>query len=371
MKVGILTMSYRRNYGGVLQSYALFKTIEGMGYDIEIIDFEYNSLDNLHFITLLKGIPIILLKKLGFRRHGTPLKQTRELPDEHVIAFNTFKKKFIKYSKTVTNKELFRIVHNYDAIVVGSDQVWNNVEGKILYYFFDFGKPFLGRKISYAPCSVHESVPFYNKGKLRKLLSKFDALSVRDQTTANMVKQVSGLEAKIVLDPTCLYAFSEFSSLPPIVEGDYIFAYILGSEIKGGHKSIIQKIREKYGEMKVIAAIIPNVALEVEKFADKVMYNASPDEWINLIAHSKFVYTDSFHGCMFSMKYHKPFFAYYKDANRSSRLRDIKIQYGLANIFMSGEAYAINEVDYLTLDKTIAEQRKESLSFLSSALSQK
>ena len=101
------------------------------------------------------------------------------------------------------------------------------------------------------------------------------------------------------------------------------------------------------------------------------MYNASPDEWINLIAHSKFVYTDSFHGCMFSMKYHKPFFAYYKDANRSSRLRDIKIQYGLANIFMSGEAYAINEVDYLTLDKTIAEQRKESLSFLSSALSQK
>ena len=368
MKVEILTMSYRRNYGGVLQSYALFKTIEGMGHEVEIIEFCYNSLDNSHLVTRIKRLPIEILKKLGFRNHRPSLKQTRELPDEHIAAFKAFKNKYIKYSKTVTNKNLFSIVNDYDAIVVGSDQVWNNVEGNKLYYFFDFGKPFKGKKISYAPCSVHEAVPFYNRRKLSKLLRKFDALSVRDQTTAKMVKIVSGLDAKIVLDPTCLYSFTEFATLPPLVEGDYIFAYILGSEIKGGHNTIIRMIKEKYGEMKVVAAIIPNVALEVEKFADKVMYNATPDDWVNLISHSKFVYTDSFHGCMFAMKYHKPFFAYYKDANRSSRLRDIKNQYRLSNIFMSGESYSINEVNYLMVDKIIEEQRKESLVFLTSAL---
>ena len=369
MNVGILTMSYRRNYGGVLQSYALFKTINGMGHDVEIIDFEYDSIVNKHLVTRIKRMPIEVLKKMGFKNRHSPLIQTRELPDEHVAAFKAFKNKYIKYSKTVTNNNLYSIANDYDAIVVGSDQVWNNVEGNKLYYFFDFGKPFKGRKIAYAPCSVHESVPFYNRCKLKRLLGEFDALSVRDQTTANMVKQVSALEAKIVLDPTCLYSFTEFSSLPPLVEGDYIFAYILGSEIKGGHKSVIQKIYDKYGKMKVVAAIIPNVALEVEKFADKVMYNATPADWVNLIAHSKFVYTDSFHGCMFAMKYHKPFFAYYKDANRSSRLRDIKNQYGLSNIFMSGESYVINEVDYLTVDKLLEEQRKESLGFLTLALS--
>lgn len=368
MKVGILTMSYRRNYGGVLQSYALFKTIEGMGHDVEIIDFEYDSLDNKHFITRIKEAPYAILKKMGFRRHREPLKQTRELPDEHIAAFKEFKNKFIKYSKTVKNSDILTIVNNYNVIVVGSDQVWNNVEGKHLYYFFDFGKSFKGRKVSYAPCAVHESVPFYNRRKLCKLLSKVDSLSVRDQTTANMVKQISSLDAKIVLDPTCLYSFSDFSSTHPIIEGDYIFAYILGSEIKGGHKNIIQKINEKYGEMKVVAAIIPNVALEVEKFADKVMYNATPADWVNLIAHSKFVYTDSFHGCMFAMKYHKPFFAYYKDANRSSRLRDIKAQYGLHNIFMSGDEYAINDVDYKKVDNMMEQQREESLKFLNSAL---
>lgn len=368
MKVGILTMSYRRNYGGVLQSYALFKTIEGMGHEVEIIEFRYNSLDNSHLVTRIKRVPVAILKKLGFKSYRPPLKETRELPDEHVAAFKAFKNKYIKYSKTVTNNNLFSVANDYDAIVVGSDQVWNNVEGSKLHYFFDFGKPYKGRKISYAPCSVHENVPFFNRKKLKKLLGKFDALSVRDQTTANMVKQVSGLDAKIVLDPTCLYSFTEFATLPPLVEGDYIFAYILGSEIKDGHKGIIRMISEKYGEMKVVAAIIPNVALEVEKFADKVMYNATPADWVNLIAHSKFVYTDSFHGCMFAMKYHKPFFAYYKDASRSSRLKDIKKQYGLSNIFMSGEAYAINEVNYVVVDKIFEEQRKESLGFLTSAL---
>ena len=361
-------MSYRRNYGGVLQSYALFKTIEGLGHTVEVIDFEYDSSDNQFLLTRIKETLLLFLRKYGFKRHRKQLKQTRELPDEHVAAFSAFKSRYIKYSKKVTNSTLSDIVGDYDAIVVGSDQVWNNVEGRRLHYFFDFDKPFKGRRIAYAPCSVRESVPCFNRMKLGRLLHKIDALSVRDQTTANMVKQVSGLDADIVLDPSCLYSYSEFASLPPIIEGDYVFAYILGSEIQGGHKSIIKKIFDKYGHMKVVAAIIPNVAIEVEKFADRVMYNADPAEWVNLIAHSRFVYTDSFHGCMFAMKYRKPFFAYYKDSSRASRLKDVRDMYGLPNVFMSGEEYSINNVNYEELDKSLNAQREESMRFLCRAI---
>ena len=165
-----------------------------------------------------------------------------------------------------------------------------------------------------------------------------------------------------------MYDFNEFANSAPIIEGDYIFAYILGSELKGGHKSIIGKICEKYGNMKVIAAIIPDICTEVEKFADKVMYNAMPSEWVNLIAHSRFVYTDSFHGCMFAMKFHKPFFAYYRDSNRASRLVDIKHTYHLSNIFQSGDEYQLNDVDYQKVDEILNEQKNISLEFLKSSL---
>ena len=367
MKVGIITMAYKRNYGGVLQSYALFKTIEGMGVDVEIIDFEYSSSQNEHPLVRVRSSFTKLLKLFGMRR-GNTTKSTRELPDEHVLAFSTFKSKYLKYSKTVTNADISKIVNDYDVIVVGSDQIWNNVEGDKLFYFFDFNENFRGKRVAYAPCAVHEGVPYYNRIKLRKLLKKMDSISVRDQTTWNLVNKVSGLTPQIVLDPSCLYDYKEFAEKAPIIEGDYVFAYILGSEIKGGHDNIISMIRERYGPIKVVAAIIPNVSLEVEKFADRVMYNATPDDWVNMIAHSKFVYTDSFHGCMFSLKYHKPFFAYYKDSHRASRLKDIKNMYGLQNVFMSGEQYFINDVDYQSVDAILTKQREDSLAFLGNSI---
>lgn len=368
MKIGILTMQYRKNYGGILQAYALMKVIESMGYDVEQIDFRYNSKENIHWVNRFRNLVASVPKAIGLRRPQKHIKAHRELPQEHVEAFARFKKDNIWYSRVVYNDTINEIVNEYDCIVVGSDQVWNNVEGKTLHFFLDFKKPFRGGRIAYAPCAVFSNIPWYNKSKLNSLLHAFDAIGVRDKTTAELVKKASGITPQVVLDPTCLYDFDEFASSAPIIEGDYIFAYILGSELKGGHKSIIGKICEEYGKMKVIAAIIPDICTEVEKFADKVMYNAMPSEWVNLIAHSRFVYTDSFHGCMFAMKFHKPFFAYYRDSNRASRLVDIKHTYHLSNIFQSGEEYKINDVDYQKVEEILNEQKNKSLEFLKSSL---
>lgn len=372
MKVGILTMRYRKNYGGVLQAYALMKVIESMGYEVEHINFKYSSSDNVHPLVSIRNFTTKILKAIGFRKTEKVIKAVksrRELPNEHVEAITHFKQNYLRYSREVDNDNIHKIVNDYDCIVVGSDQVWNNVEGKRLFYYFDFKNEYNGKRIAYAPCAVFSNTPWYNKKKLCRLLHKFDAIGVRDNTTAELVNNVSGLNPTIVLDPTCLYDFREFAEAKPLVDGDYIFAYILGSELKGGHKNIISNICQKYGDMKVVAAIIPDICTDVEQFADQVMYNVMPSDWVNLVANSKFVYTDSFHGCMFAMKFHKQFFAYYRDASRASRLVDIKTFYNLANIFQSGDEYNINDVDYSRVDEVLNVNKVHSLDFLKNSIS--
>lgn len=362
-------MQYRKNYGGILQAYALMKVIESMGYDVEHINFKYSPTDNVHPLVSMRNSTTKILKAIGLRKVGKVVKTRRELPKEHVEAITHFKQDYLRYSREVGNDNIHEIVNDYDCIVVGSDQVWNNVEGKELFFFCDFKKRFNGKKIAYAPCAVFSNVPWYNKNKLNRLLHGFDAIGVRDNTTASLVSNVSGLASTIVLDPTCLYDFREFAEAKPLVDGDYIFAYILGSELKGGHKNIVRKVCEKYGDMKVVAAIIPDICTDVEQFADQVMYNAMPSDWVNLIANSKFVYTDSFHGCMFAMKFHKQFFAYYRDASRASRLVDIKALYNLTNIFQSGDDYYINDVDYTGVDEVLNVNKTQSLEFLKNNIS--
>lgn len=364
-KIGILSMNYRRNYGGVLQSYALYRVIRDLGYDVEVITFEYNATSNR---TIAKTIDLI--KGKFARQAGSKGKSqivTRKLPLQHIEAFLAFKKEYLHCSAPLNNDTIGSYVSKYDAIVVGSDQVWNDVEGRHLYYFFDFGKSYHGKKIAYAPCSIVTVVPDRAKAKLKKQILKIDALSVRDATTQRLVSSVAGVTPEIVLDPTVLYDFNEFT-VARKVESDYVFTYILGSEIEGGHKAVLEKIFEKYGKMKVVAAIIPDISTEVEKFADEVMYNASPDEWVNLVAHAKFVYTDSFHGCVFAMKFHKPFFAYYREASRASRLVDLRDTYHLPCIYPSGDKVSLSDLDYERIDAIIEEQRKHSLQFIKNSL---
>ena len=366
MKVGILTMQYRRNYGGILQSYALMKVLQGMGHDVEIINFHYNARANQHIIYKVTSLFQRVKRLFGKRQNESNRIAVRDLPQEHIQAFERFKRSFMFYTPVVNNDTLGSIANRFDAIVVGSDQIWNDVSGKRLFYFFDWTPLYRGIKVAYAPCSVSDHVPSYNRRKLRRLLLDMDAVSVRDNTTASMVEQVVKMTPTIVLDPTCLYSFDEFV-LERLVEGDYIFAYILGSEIECGHDEVIARIKAKYGDMRVVAALIPNISLEVEKFADDIRYNASPAEWVNLIAFAKFVYTDSFHGCMFSIKYHRPFYAYYKDKRRTSRLKDLKEVYSLENIKPSCLAPVISDIDYLRLDAMMNCQKTDSFAFLQQA----
>ena len=200
-------------------------------------------------------------------------------------------------------------------------------------------------------------------------MSHFTAISVRDRHTWNVIRPFVKAEPQIVVDPTILYDFTEYIS--PYEGGEYIFAYILGREIKsGGHAKILAQIKNKYGDIPVKAGVLSYESLCIVPYADEVIYDADPGRWLNLLAHASFVYTDSFHGILFSLKFQKPFVAYYRELDRASRLIDLKERWGLDGFIVDSADKMKVEIlpDYQKINNKIKEERKQSLQYLINAI---
>ena len=333
MKIGILTLRYKNNFGGILQAIALQNVLQSNGNDVEIINYQstkkesllHNFLFRVTNLLVSKNIITVLKDKMK-ENH----KYTGHDSEEFIIRNQKFMDKYLHRSNPVNELSISDYCQKFDCIIVGSDQVWSVTNSSCLAYFFDWS--FDGKKVAYAACSVNSSPAVLNRNKVRYLLRQFDTISVRDETTANFVHRLTKCKPFIASDPTLLYDFSSFI-LPTKPKRDYILMYILGDEISGGNIQALDKIKSYCGEtFDVISIVIPSVSLAGKKGADIVIDDCTPDQWINLIYHAKFVYTDSFHGCIFSLKFNKPFIGYYQYAKRSTRLLDIQKRYGLSNI---------------------------------------
>lgn len=373
MKVGILTFHYSTNYGGVLQSYALFKVLEEMGYNVEIINFVPASY-NPYRINIRNLISKENKKKCKnfLKKFIIQLKYNKKI----YMKFEEFRKSNFKLSKRVNEETITSILNNYDAIIVGSDQVWNPWQRKRPEYFLDFGNHFTGKKISYAADSTTGTVEDNQKLDLYRKLQDFNAISVRNVHSQNFISLILDKNVPVVSDPTLLY---DFNSIPTkdnnnYTNKKYILAYILGQEIEGTHEEAINQIKEKYPNMPVYFITIPTYNFEIYKFVDKYFYDIDPIEWVNLFKNASFIYTDSFHGVLFSLKYQKPFLAYYKEYMRSTRFIDLGNRYQIEKYIVKN----VNEIitkkslntspDYNNIRKIIESQRKESIDFLKNSL---
>lgn len=375
-KIGILTFHYSNNYGGVLQSVALYNTVKELGYDVEIINYipksykPYNLIGNLG---IRKNIFKNKLNNLNIINISQKVKIMNKYCESIIDKFNVYREKNMNLSKRVDEDSLETILNNYSAIIVGSDQVWNPSQRKSPIYFLNFDDKYEGKKISYAPDSTIQDVNQEDLEALKKALGEFHHISVRNDHSFDFVKSVIDKEAEIVADPTLLFDFNSLGRKESS-EGEYILTYVLGKEIEGSHKKVIEKIRSKYGNIPVYSIKIPTMNFELSPFADKVFYDLNPDEWISMFKNAKFVYTDSFHGVLFSLKYHKPFLAYYTEKLRATRFIDLGKRYNIdkyivQNIAEIDEKQALDVVpDFNSIDKTIESQKKTSLDFLRNAL---
>lgn len=342
MKIGILTLHYGSNYGGVLQCYAMQEFLMAQGHQVEIINFIPTLQPSL--IKRISG-KLRTISSLHDLMHNlsdfTKVKKNRGTDssnntDAFKRIFNDFRLRRLFLSEKVDETTISNLSENYDAVIVGSDQVWTALYGKRHVYFLDWIQDGSATKrISYAACSAHSFARGATKHRLAALVEKLDAIGVRDTTTFSLIKSLNpALEPTLVADPTMLHDFNDFASDAPC-ETPYIITYILGTEINGGHRAALTKIKEQAGNLKVISIIVPESASAIEQYSDIIISDATPEQWVSLIRHAAVVYTDSFHGIMFSLKFGKPLFAYYANAIRASRLTDLKERFPSLPIYSS------------------------------------
>lgn len=368
MKAGIITFSYVCNYGALLQCLALYRTLRNLGIEADVIQYVPEKFRRhppwwkgwgIKKGQVFQNIP----KKWIAARHSSGMQQ----------AFDAFRANHFTFSQPCSSPAtITAAVSGYDALITGSDQVWHFAQNPA--FFLEWGAPYNGKRISYAPCCGHIKQPQDRTEQIREWLSRFDHISVRNDFSKAIIEKVVERSVPVVADPTLLTDLSDVMNKVELPCSDYILMYTLGKEITGGHKKAIQAIRKKVGNIPVVAVIPSAHQPHLAPWADIKIWEAGPAEWLYLIAKAKFVYTDSFHGAIFALKNNRPFIVYYAEEWRSPRMTDLARRYQLGgsvahDVDSLGKCISASSFgDYKESFRLIDQHVAESMDYLRNAL---
>lgn len=327
-RAGIITFHYGLNFGGVLQALALQQAMADLGTPAEIIDYVPKSYAIPKWWqgwNLRRG-----LKEVAIRNRLAQWKH-----EERARAkFDAFRSKHMERSKQVQDlAECQELFNQYELLVAGSDQIWHFDRSNC--YFLSTTSGFTGRKISYASCSGVPARPKNYGPEVRGLLQSISKISVRNEFTAEMLQETTGERPVVVADPTLLVNQSNLQSLVKLPFKHFILCYFLGDEILGGHDEMIRQIRARVGNLPIVA-VVAALNPQPTPYADHVLHDADPGQWLWLMERADFVYTDSYHGLLFALRNGLPALAYYGEGVRAPRMIDLAKRYALQNHVVSG-----------------------------------
>lgn len=366
MKVGIITMHRPISFGSSLQAYALQKKISDLGYDCEIIDYQYpNKLHTVgqNRVKLFIRYTIHYIINLFF---GLP-----SLVES--IRFKNFRKKHLKLSEYYKDAEsLVENPPNYDIYCTGSDQVWNSnftkCDTSFLLSFVE-GK----KKIAYASSFAVDYVIEAYKDNYSRYLSKYDSISVREDSGIKLVDELTGKQAVQVCDPTLLLTESEW--LPLIreskikVDKPYLLVFMLSYSYNPYPEvnHIIETIQTKLG---LHTIVLSGTKADYLRKNSTVIKNAGPNEFLYLFKNASFVLTSSFHGVAFATNFAKPFYAIVKDGNSDSRLISTLKKLGLEDRALRyNQDITTYEISMeINCERNLSAFREQSLSYLKRSL---
>ena len=386
MRIGIVTYwSSSDNYGQQLQCFALQKYLIGLGHDAYLIKYMPTS-----HIPLWRQIArsvkyrLLVSSEQKEKDRNTKLISERNKLLNCRRGFKEFRDKYIKSTEIVYRniKELRNNPPDADIYVCGSDQVWNNSlkDPDTAGWFLDFGKP-TAKRVSYA-ASIGRDIDSSEINRFTKYLKNFNAISVREQKAYALCHQLGFDKSIIAIDPTLLlnstdYDLIELDSNGTNVAGKpYVFIYTLNirtaEEI---YWDDFQKIIAKDGLQ--IRSVSSSGYLPARELLPGVQNEqATIPEWLSLIKHSEYVITTSFHGVVFCLLYHKPFYAvllnneYSKGNDRIISLLEFL---HLSNLIVSNseslKQINFENIDWIDVDAMIALLRQKSTHFIDDILS--
>lgn len=378
--IGICIKYFHENYGGMLQAYATVSLLEKLGINYELmrydksgsLAFKLKALPRVFNSTFMNGRIEAFKKNLGKKRHQDFAKNDAI----RMEAFHKFSdEKFTKLAPvSVGYKALCKDSKKYSAVVTGSDQLWSPAGLSTNFFNLMFVDENV-RKISYASSFGVTNIPWYQKRRTRQYLNRLDYISMRENRGAEIVKELTGKNVPVVVDPVMMFSSEEWDKLIPgkqVVEGEYIFAYFLGANQE--YRNAVKQISKKTGLKIVSLRHMDQYVAADENFGDEAPYNVGPVEFLNLLRGAKYVCTDSFHGSVFSILYHKQFMVFNRYSDKSKHSKNSRIDTLCVNLGVSDRRYGDNfinqiqmPIDYAAVDSRIYELRKYAYDYLNKA----
>lgn len=377
-KIGIITIVRVNNYGAELQAYATQKVLRDLGYDAEIIDYlfykhpryintkESKPLFKYNFKKKIAEFlyPRISKYRILFQGNGLDLQRQKRFEAFH-LANTCFSDEY----RSMENLKEAQM--DYDAYIVGSDQVWNPGNYTSLDPYFLKFAPKGKRRISYASSFGVSSLPADTLDYYRQSLNDLDHISVREKNAVDIVKEVSGREAQWVLDPTLLLdadSWREVAKYPEGLPSQYVLLYELTPcpDLKKHAKQIAAS-----KGCKVVR--ITKDARQMEPDEDVInIMDAGPAEFVGLFDKAEFVLTNSFHGTAFSINLNKDFFVVTPARKKNnSRQQSLLSLMGLEDrLLYEGATMPTDSVsiDYTAPNAQLDIQRKLSITYLMQSL---
>lgn len=338
-KINLLTIHYGRCYGAVMQTYATCRLLEEAGHDVTVINIIDPMLRNFY-------------KSLGNLKYI--IKEWQ---------FYCFKKKYFSKMtvKTYSMKDLK--LPDADYTVVGSDQVWNrDITGHFGNIFYLDFVPENQKRVAFCSSfgkAVWSECEEYTNN-LRKELEKFHAISIREKSGVEIMKDIFKLTSINLQDPTISYGKFE-SLILNNKKSECIFPFLLNTSAEA-------KSRASFVAKELATPLYVNNRR-------KAYLLGGPRHWLTKIHNAKYVITDSFHGLALSILFHKQFFVFCADPKKFTRLQSLLELLGLQDRYIKSEEDFTKRkselsmpIDYQTVDAILKKEQERTREFIKANL---
>lgn len=371
-KIGIITLPGYFNYGNRLQNYAMLQILLKFDLDVYSLLVQGTVSDRIKRTVYKKGIknifkqsPYVTYKKVANKFFGKNKTDNIKVSQSEKNRTKIFKKFSDKYLNelSINYDQDHNLIDSFSFFITGSDQVWNPI------YYSDMDKYFITfadskKRLSYSPSISVDKIPEEYRNDYAYWLNNMSAVSIREEAGAKIIKDLTGIDAPVLVDPTMLLNKDEWLTIASRAnnrpEEPYLLTYFLG-----GPTDTTRKKLEK------IAVEQNMTIINLGDSNEKETYETGPSEFLDYINNASAFFTDSFHGVVFSIIFQTPFIVYERISSTPSmysRIETILDMFNMRNREEKEFTGSIFSMDFSNTEEVLNREYEKSIHYLRDAL---
>lgn len=382
MKLGLCLKYEQVNYGSKLQALATLRLMEELGHECKVIHY---GKAGLWF--KLKALPRIFNKtfrqdKIEAWSRNHAFKKHPEIADDMAARRRMFKEYDAKYFDRYEVfgayfKDIQQIATRFDAVVTCSDQLWSPAGLGTNFYNLEF-VPDNINKVSFASSFGVSQIPSGQKKATAHYLRRIEHVSCRENRGAEIVKELTGRDVPVLMDPVFAFDKAEWEKIVPVekvYDEPYVLCYFLGANVE--YRKAVKKFAEERG-LKIVTMKHLDQYVDFDAdFGDYAPYDADPNKFLNILRGAKYMFTDSFHGCAFSMIMHKQFAIFNRYSDNSGASKNSRIDTVCGNLGLNSRRANANsdlsnmmgeQIDWNAVDEKAKVYKEKMREYLKEAL---